>query len=238
MITVEPLEDVGEKPSAQPHHGPRAKKVMTKIMDAAERLIALYGVEGVSFRQILIEAKQRNKYAISLYFGGKDELLTAIVSRRVTEMNVRRKVLVAEAEARGTMNDPRTLLEITYRPLAEVSDATGEYTYARFLHQALLYRTFNYNWPALSPEVAEFSHSANRRLRALVPDMPDAFFYRRVEAIAGLYLSSMSARALRVSSGRPTMPFATFFDDLMDMMTAVFLTKAGATRMHDGEEWS
>jgi AcrR family transcriptional regulator len=136
-------------------HGRRGEKAMETIMDAAERLIATYGVEGVSFRQILIEAKQRNKYAISLYFGGKDELLTAIVSRRIAQMNVPRKALIAKAEAECKMNDPRTLLEIIYRPMAELSAATGEFTYVRFLHQALLYRTFNDKWPAVSPEVAD-----------------------------------------------------------------------------------
>jgi hypothetical protein len=45
--------------------------------------------------------------------------------------------------------------------------------------------------------------------------------------VAGLYLSSMSAWALRVEGGRSTMPFDQFYEDLIDMLTAVFLTNNG-----------
>jgi AcrR family transcriptional regulator len=201
-------------------HGRRAEKAMNAIMDAAERLFAYNGIEGVSLRQILIEAKQRNKYAISLYFGTKEDLVFAIISRRIAEMNVRRRVLIAEARANGSADTPRAVLEIIFRPLAEVSDATGQYTYARFLHQAMLYHSFSARWPLVHHE-GEHS-AANRDLRRLASGLSEDMFDSLLGVIAGIFLSSITTRGLRVMEGRPVVPFDEFFPMLLDIGTAAF----------------
>ena len=216
----------------QPHvsvkHGRRAEKVKAKILDAGERLFAFYGLEGVSLRQILIDAKQRNKYAISLYFGSKEDLVAAIVSRRIAEMNVHRRKLVAAAKEAGTYDRPRTVLEIIFRPLAEVSDSTGQYTYARFLHQAMLYHSFSARWPLIRYE-GEHSE-ANRRLRELAAGLSEDLFDSLLAVIAGIFLSAITARGLRVMEGRSVVPFDQFFPVLLDMATAAFEAALTAAR--------
>jgi len=193
---------------------------MEKIMDAGERLFAFYGIEGVSLRQILNEAKQGNKYAISLYFGTKDDLVFAIISRRIAEMNVHRRMLVAAAKTNGTAETPRAVLEIIFRPLAEVSDSTGQYTYARFLHQVMLYHSFSARWPLIR---FEGEHSeANRDLRRLASGLSEDLFDSLLAVIAGIFLSAITARGLRVMEGRPIVPFDKFFPVLLDMATAAF----------------
>ncbi|HVZ51167.1 MAG TPA: TetR/AcrR family transcriptional regulator [Pseudolabrys sp.] len=53
----------------------------TRILDAAERLIAEHGFHGVSLREITAEARA-NTAAVHYYFRGKEELLEAVVDRR------------------------------------------------------------------------------------------------------------------------------------------------------------
>ena len=53
----------------------------TRILDAAERLIAERGFHGVSLREITTEARA-NSAAIHYYFRRKEDLLSAIVDRR------------------------------------------------------------------------------------------------------------------------------------------------------------
>ena len=193
---------------------------MNKIMDAAEKLFALYGIEGVALRQILIEAKQRNKYAISLYFGSKEQLVFAIIGRRIETMNIRRRTLVAEAEARGDVGDIRTTLEIIFRPLAEFSDTTGQYTFARFLQQAMLYHSLSARWPQVD---YQGEHSdANLRLRRLAGGMSEDQFDGLLAVISGLFLSAINARGLRIMEGRMVVPFDVFFSSLLDMAAAAF----------------
>ncbi len=211
----------GDKPAAAAaKHGRRAQKAMEKIMDAAEQLFALNGIEGVALRQILIAAKQRNKYAISLYFGSKEDLVFAIIRRRIAEMNVHRKRLIAAAEQAGTPADARMTLELIFRPLAEVSDSTGQYTYARFLQQAMLYRSFSPRWPLIQYD-DEHSH-ANLALRRLASGLSRDHFDGLVVVIAGIFLGATTARGQRVIEGHPIVPFDEFFDQLLDMATAAF----------------
>lgn len=220
MLDSEGAARTPSQPPAAVKHGRRAEKAMNSIMDAAERLFAFYGIEGVSLRQILIEAKQRNKYAISLYFGTKDDLVFAIVSRRIAEMNVHRRKLVAAARTNGTAETPRAVLEIIFRPLAEVSDSTGHYSYARFLHQAMLYHSFSAHWPLVR---YEGEHSdANRDLRRLAKGLSQDLFDSLLAVVAGIFLSSITARGLRVMEGQPVVPFDEFFPMLLDIGTAAF----------------
>ncbi len=215
------ISDAKKRPAAKTiKHGPRAQKAMVQIMDAAERLFALNGIEGVALRQILIEAKQRNKFAISLYFGSKEELVVALIGRRTGEMNVHRRKLMEAAIARGTLDDARTLLEIIYRPMAEVSDATGQYTYPRFLQQVMLYHSLSSRWPTTN---YEGPHSeANKRMHGLVSNLSEDLFDGLLAVISGIFLTAVTTRGLRIIEGRATVPFEEFFQAVLDMATAAF----------------
>jgi AcrR family transcriptional regulator len=218
---TEPVADADSN-AVTAKHGPRARKVMNKIMDAAERLFAIYGIEGVALRQILIEAKQRNKYAISLYFGGKEQLVFAIISRRIETMNVHRRVLIAEAEARGDIGDIRSTLRIIFRPVAEFSEGSGQYTYARFLQQAMLYHSLSAKWPRVDYQGEHTD--ANLNLRRLAGNMSEDQFDGLLAVISGIFLSAINARGLRIGEGRKVVSFDIFFNALLDMACAAFQT--------------
>ena len=68
---------------------------------AAERLIAEFGIDGVSLRQINTEAGQRNSSAAHYHFGSKDALIRSIYEYRLGSVNSRRQALLDAVRADG-----------------------------------------------------------------------------------------------------------------------------------------
>ena len=56
----------------------------------AERLFTRDGVDGVSLRQIAVEAGLRNPASVQYHFGSKEALLRAVVELRLPPINERR----------------------------------------------------------------------------------------------------------------------------------------------------
>lgn len=98
-----------------------------KILDAAERLLAEHGVGGVSIRDITREAGV-NLAAISYYFGNKQGLVAAVLSRRLGPLNERRLAMLDEAEQRSEGKPVRLeeLLEALISPAVEQGFANGQ----------------------------------------------------------------------------------------------------------------
>jgi AcrR family transcriptional regulator len=71
-----------------------------RLLDAAERLFAARGFRGVSLRELTAEAGV-NLAAVSYHFGSKQELLHAVLERRVAPVNGERLRRLAELEARA-----------------------------------------------------------------------------------------------------------------------------------------
>ena len=61
-----------------------SKDTRAAILDAAERLMAEHGINGVSLRTILAEAKA-NAAALHYHFGSREDLIAAILGRPVLE---------------------------------------------------------------------------------------------------------------------------------------------------------
>lgn len=106
----------------------------TAIMDAAERLMAEHGLNGVSLRSILAEAGA-NTAALHYHFGSREHLVEAVLARRGRPMNLRRREMLDALEARPT---PPTLYDIVAAvvdPLIELLQREGEAgrSYIRFL---------------------------------------------------------------------------------------------------------
>ena len=59
------------------------------LLDAAERLFALHGVNGTSLRAVTREAGA-NVAAVHYHFGSKEELLREVFARRLGPVNRRR----------------------------------------------------------------------------------------------------------------------------------------------------
>ncbi len=79
-----------------------------RILDAAERLFLERGFRGASLRALTSEAGV-NLAAVGYHFGGKDELLRAVLERHVAPVNAERLARLDAVEASWRAGRPRTL---------------------------------------------------------------------------------------------------------------------------------
>ena len=93
-----------------------------KLLDTAERLIGEQGYAATSLRQIIAEAGV-NLAAVHYHFGSKEELLDAVVTRKVTPVNEARVARLdkVEAEAGSGPPDVEKVLESFLIPTADVA---------------------------------------------------------------------------------------------------------------------
>lgn len=106
-------------------------------MDAAEQLIGLFGVDGVSLRQVGSGAGTVNNYAVQYHFKDMDGLIRAVFERRMPPVNARMSERLAALESSGQLADTHALLEALLLPLLEERDEAGERSFARFLSALL-----------------------------------------------------------------------------------------------------
>lgn len=112
--------------------GPRAPSdaVQDRLIDAAERLVALHTDEGTSSRAIIAAAGQRHNSAITYHFGDRRGLLDAVWKRRSAVVNERRLELIAAWS--GHEPELRELVEAWVSPFAEFIGARRPSYWARF----------------------------------------------------------------------------------------------------------
>ncbi|PXA65989.1 TetR/AcrR family transcriptional regulator [Arthrobacter psychrochitiniphilus] len=75
------------------HHGDKAREA---LLDAAEELFAIHGVDAVSNRKIAEHVGTHNHSAVAYHFGNRDELIRALLERHLHSMQGRRNELLAD----------------------------------------------------------------------------------------------------------------------------------------------
>lgn len=92
--------------------GSRSTGTVGRILDAAERLFVEHGYETTSVRLVTLGAGT-NVAAVSYHFGSKEELIRAVLRRRLETLNRERLRALdeAEAEAGGAPVRPSRIVE-------------------------------------------------------------------------------------------------------------------------------
>ncbi|TYO99093.1 TetR family transcriptional regulator [Geothermobacter ehrlichii] len=97
----------------------------TRILDAAEELFARSGFHATSLRMITGHAGV-NLAAVNYHFGSKEELLEAVIERRLAPLNRQRLALLdselALARRAGRRPDPRELMRALIEPTIRLRD--------------------------------------------------------------------------------------------------------------------
>jgi AcrR family transcriptional regulator len=101
------------------------------LMEVAERLFATKGIEAVTLREIQQAAGQSNTSVIRYHFGSRDGLIRALISYRQASLGADRQEMLASMREQGKEADPRAVVWLLARPLAN-SIAAGE-MFAPFL---------------------------------------------------------------------------------------------------------
>jgi len=155
-----------------------------RLMAAAEQLVGVRGSDGVSLEEIARQAGQANKYAVQYHFGGRSELLQAILDIRIAQLDVRRRALMED----GAVEDVHRALTIFVMPLAEQVDEADGFSFARFLLQYSLRLT---PWPAIAHPLASAGEGRATlelfgRLAGFLPDRTKADVGRRLQQLLQL----------------------------------------------------
>ena len=109
-----------------------------RILDAAERLFAEHGVAGTSVRMITEQA-QVNVAGVNYHFGTKENLVRAVIARRLSGLEAARASALDEVEDRAAReNRPPSVVELVESLIGPVfaqalSDETGWPHFIRFL---------------------------------------------------------------------------------------------------------
>lgn len=93
-----------------------------RILDVAERLFAVNGIEATSLRQITTQAAV-NLAAVNYHFQSKDELVRSVYLRRIRPMNTMRICLLdaLEGAEQNEANSIDGLLEAFFEPVVDMA---------------------------------------------------------------------------------------------------------------------
>ena len=201
-----------------------------RLLDVAELLLAEYGIDGVSLRQIGAATGQGNNSVVQYHFGDKAGLVREIIARRVEGFEPRRSDLLEAASKAGRLGDVRTLLEVIFLPLAEAVDERGRHVYARFMMEFLI--RFQYQPGFQHPGWAADS-AATKAVMLLTQCLPDlsglTLASRRINRVGGLFFIALVDRDNAIANGVAVEPEEIFMADLFAMMEAAAKTPSPRT---------
>ena len=169
----------------------RGERARADILDAAERLIAERGIQ-VPLRDIAVAAGQRNNSAVNYHFRNRQDLIDAVVRRRLEPMEGERAQMV-QALADDARDDVSAWLRIMVLPLTTV----GSPYYARFLQAASLHLRTDVDesqgsvWPKVLARLAHAIPTGDRGARR-----------RRVKAIATTMFALLAERERSAQAGK------------------------------------
>ncbi len=117
---------------------PVRERSSADLVETAERLFAVHGIEGVSLRQIAVAAGHRNPAVVQYHFGSKSALLQAILEHRLPEINAARLEILDGLRRDGRAGELRGLVESMARPLLDLDPANNHYV--EFLSRLMAHR--------------------------------------------------------------------------------------------------
>ncbi|MGF3027188.1 TetR/AcrR family transcriptional regulator [Methylobacterium aquaticum] len=105
--------------------GPRQLDTRERLLDAAEKLFAERGFNGVSTREITFAAGA-NSAAMHYHFGSKEAVIREIFERRLGPINAERERLMDEGVAASDPPDIARILRAFIGPTLSIGNSVGE----------------------------------------------------------------------------------------------------------------
>ncbi len=185
-------------------------RTKVNIIEAAERLIGLRGINGVTQREIVVAAGSAHNDAITYYFRNLSGLVNAIFEHRLPVAESRRGELLAATVFNHREPSIRDLIVVLYQPLTEQRDRRGCHSYAAFLAGLL-------RFPKLGVRYKRFNeHAAAARaielLAKSLPHLSQGQFWSRFAAVDDMVLTGIA----RLQTDDDNVSFA----ELVDMAAA------------------
>jgi AcrR family transcriptional regulator len=191
-----------------------------RLLDAAARLFAERGVDNVSVAEIVRAADQRNASAVHYHFGGRDEVLAAVLARHVPVIAERRRHLLDVAEA-APPTAVRVAVEAVVRPVTEFAQrGWRERAYLQIGSE--ITGAVDRSTPAIRDLLARTAgHEAWDLFRRRAPEVPDDLWAVRREiciVFIGRAAADRARRLDRGEQGSHVLSDDRFVDNLVDMV--------------------
>lgn len=172
-----------------------------KILDAAEELFGAQSFDTVSLRDITNHAGVTLALA-SYHFGTKDNLFSAVVSRRAAMLNTMRVARLDALDAAG-VSDPGAYIDAFLRPFITqaLSGEAGWHSYVDLISGVAMTNRWN---DLVRDHYDETAKLFMAKLRTVLPDHSEEALYRGFAFALqlGLQIISQNRRVDSLSGGR------------------------------------
>jgi AcrR family transcriptional regulator len=200
---------------AEHQKAPRSVNGRVRLLDTAEELLDLHGIDGVSLRTVTKAAGQRNSSAVNYHFGDRDSLIAAVLDRRREPLERMRHELLDALEARGPVQ-PREAIVAIVTPLCLLLDELVGRRYLRLLFQAANHPDFH------GRSVEAYATSVARGVPMVMPFVEHLPADRRLHRLRlglSFSLQAMAEQARLIDTDPPPRPVLSrevFTDDMVD----------------------
>jgi len=174
---------------------------------AARRLFAHRGLDGVSVRDIVLAAGQRNSGSLHYYFGTKQNLARELVSDGAKLIDQRRNSQLDDIERAGGPRQLREIIEVLVWPSTGLAGERGEEdTYIRFItilqmsHRQLFLDALEGRW-------ASGYERCLAHIRRLLKDIDPLIVTQRLVFMSLYMRAAMSSREAALEAGSQSHHF-------------------------------
>jgi AcrR family transcriptional regulator len=183
-----------------------------RLVLAAERLFATHGIDGVSLRQIAVEAGSGNNSAVHYHFGSKHGLIAAIFRHRLPQIISERRLLAARCDP----DDLRSRFEAHFLPVLSMAEATDNH-YVSFVEQIQrMDLAAAGDLLDLPVEGLRSNEEFRRDLHRLLEPLDEPLRQLRINEGQALCMHAAADRERAVASGADVVPFELFANALFD----------------------
>jgi AcrR family transcriptional regulator len=217
----------------------RGDETRSRIKLAARRLFAEKGVDGVSIREIVSAAGQRNVGSLHYYFRTKEALVRELIADGAKLINDRRLLMLEALAHEGGPKNLRAVIEILVWPSIGLGDTNGEEdTFLRFfVAMAMNHRKLCFD--ALGDKWSGGYRQCIAHIEALLPHIPRTILNQRL-VFMGIYLGgAMTAREAafdRGGRGRAFWEANDTMSNLIDTVQALLESPVSAQTEMEGTE--
>ena len=193
-----------------------------RMLDVAEQLFAQKGIDMVSIREIVLASGQANPSAARYHFGTREALIGALLERRIRAINILRVQRLDALEASGEAADVHALISLAVGTLGDIvrTEPWGG-NYVRVAAQALFSPQLHLR-SLIDPEAWAGHNRLNAKLRALLPDLPEAVFRERIRIFSyeAIYSVARWVQSHGAVTGRNRQKFDAMLRTTRDFLAA------------------
>ena len=163
-----------------------------KMKQAAQKLFATRGVNGVSIKDITDASEQKNKASLYYHFGSKESLIAELLIDGAQKIDANRQQLLDQLLSQKKSPTIRMFLEALIYPVNEIIDSdTNGSTYIRFVADLQL-NNRQIMREILGNKWTTGSRRCLKHIQELSQDIPTSILEQRLSMI-GIYSNAMFA---------------------------------------------